>query len=41
MSSHTEKVEIVVEDETIAGTMVSPQSKVPGVLFVHGWGGSQ
>jgi dienelactone hydrolase len=41
MASHSEKVEIMVEEETIAGTMVSPQAKVPGILFVHGWGGSQ
>ena len=41
MPSHSEQVEIVVEEEVIAGTMVSPPRKVPGILFVHGWGGSQ
>ncbi len=25
----------------IAGTIVAPSRRVPGVLFVHGWGGSQ
>ena len=25
----------------IAGTVISPATKLPGVLFVHGWGGSQ
>lgn len=25
----------------IAGTLVSPPPKMPGVLFVHGWGGSR
>ena len=25
----------------MAGTFLAPHSKVPGVLFVHGWGGSQ
>lgn len=41
MSVHSEKVDIKVEGETIAGTLLSPSSKVPGILFVHGWGGSQ
>ncbi|MDH0897458.1 MULTISPECIES: alpha/beta fold hydrolase [Pseudomonas] len=41
MPSLSEQVEIRVDDDVIAGTMVSPQTKVPGVLFVHGWGGSQ
>ncbi|WP_252273324.1 alpha/beta hydrolase family protein [Pseudomonas subflava] len=41
MTSCSEKVEIQVEEEVIAGTMVSPRTKVPGILFVHGWGGSQ
>lgn len=25
----------------MAGTFLAPRNKVPGVLFVHGWGGSQ
>ncbi len=41
MGTSSTSVEIVVQDEHIAGTFLAPQSKVPGVLFVHGWGGSQ
>lgn len=41
MTAQSESVEIIVDDESIAGTLLSPESKVPGVLFVHGWGGSQ
>lgn len=41
MSIHSEKIDIKVAGETIAGTLISPGSKVPGILFVHGWGGSQ
>lgn len=41
MSAQIKKVDIHVDDESIAGTILSPEAKVPGVLFVHGWGGSQ
>ncbi|UYO94665.1 alpha/beta hydrolase family protein [Pollutimonas sp. M17] len=41
MGTSSEPIEIVINDEHIAGTFLSPQSKVPGILFVHGWGGSQ
>ncbi|HSC85460.1 MAG TPA: alpha/beta fold hydrolase [Pseudomonas sp.] len=41
MPAHSEPVEITVDDEVIAGTLLTPERKVPGVLFVHGWGGSQ
>ncbi len=41
MGTSSTTVEIVVQDEHVAGTFLAPQSKVPGVLFVHGWGGSQ
>jgi pimeloyl-ACP methyl ester carboxylesterase len=41
MSTHEETLEIAVEDERIAGTLVTPGTLLPGVLFVHGWGGSQ
>lgn len=41
MGTSSHSVEIRVEDEIMAGTFLAPQSKVPGVLFVHGWGGSQ
>jgi pimeloyl-ACP methyl ester carboxylesterase len=41
MPTLDEPVYIRVEDEHILGTLISPGTLVPGVLFVHGWGGSQ
>jgi pimeloyl-ACP methyl ester carboxylesterase len=41
MSTLEETVEIGVDAERIAGTFVTPGTLLPGVLFVHGWGGSQ
>ena len=41
MPTLDEPVYIRVEDKHILGTLVSPGSLVPGVLFVHGWGGDQ
>src|SRR5512141_2423293 len=41
MPTRDEPVTIVVDEEKIAGTIVAPSRRVPGVLFVHGWGGSQ
>jgi pimeloyl-ACP methyl ester carboxylesterase len=41
MATRDELVEIAVDDQHIAGTLVSPATTVPGVLFLHGWGGSQ
>lgn len=34
-------LEIPVDDQHIAGTLVTPGTLIPGVLFIHGWGGSQ
>jgi uncharacterized protein len=41
MSTRDDVVDIAVDDQHIAGTVVSPGITIPGVLFVHGWGGSQ
>jgi pimeloyl-ACP methyl ester carboxylesterase len=41
MPTHDEMVTIEVDGESLAGTLVTPGTLVPGVLFVHGWGGSQ
>jgi len=41
MLTRDEPVYIRVEDEHILGTLISPGTLVPGVLFVHGWGGDQ
>lgn len=41
MATHDETINITVDDEQIAGTIVTPAVRLPGVLLVHGWGGSQ
>lgn len=41
MGTRSDSVWISVDDEHLAGTFLAPGHKVPGVLFVHGWGGSQ
>lgn len=41
MVASSETIDIRVDGETIAGTFLEPQARIPGVLFVHGWGGSQ
>lgn len=35
------RVRIKVENGHLDGTVLVPKTTVPGVLFVHGWGGSQ
>ncbi|MBU3056640.1 alpha/beta hydrolase family protein [Pseudomonas indica] len=41
MNTRSEALEIAVDDEQIDATLLAPSAKMPGVLFVHGWGGSQ
>ena len=41
MATYDEATTIDVGGERIAGTFVAVRTQVPGVLFVHGWGGSQ
>ena len=41
MATRDHTIDIRVDDERIAGTLITPNTKLPGVLFVHGWGGSQ
>ena len=36
-----DQLEISVDAERIRATLVSPSARLPGVLLVHGWGGSQ
>jgi pimeloyl-ACP methyl ester carboxylesterase len=31
-------IDIAVDDQLIAATMVFPRTLIPGVLFIHGWG---
>jgi len=41
MTKCQEPVYIRVGDEHILGTLITPGTLMPGVLFVHGWGGDQ
>ena len=41
MPTRDEPVYLRVENEHILGTLIMPGSLIPGVLFVHGWGGDQ
>jgi dienelactone hydrolase len=41
MATHDEAVEIPVGGQRIPGTLVAPDTGVPGVLFVQGWGSGQ
>lgn len=41
MAATSEPIELLVGTEAIAGTLLAPQQRMPGILFVHGWGGSQ
>ena len=41
MPTRDETLEITVGDRRIAATLVVPNTRMPGVLFLHGWGGNQ
>ena len=41
METRTESFEIAVDSDNIAATLLAPATVMPGVLFAHGWGGSQ
>jgi hypothetical protein len=41
MTTRANTVDIAVDGKHIAGTLVGPDTMVPGVLLVHGWDGSQ
>jgi hypothetical protein len=41
MTTRQRPVLVAVDGQSLAGTLVEPGRKVPGVLFVHGWGGGQ
>lgn len=41
MAIVSEPIELPTDEQSIAGTLLSPSPKLPGILFVHGWGGSQ
>src|SRR5437899_9407454 len=41
MPTRDQTIDVVVGDGRFSGTLVTPGTQIPGVLFVHGWGGSQ
>ncbi|MDZ5457286.1 alpha/beta hydrolase family protein [Azohydromonas lata] len=41
MSTREQAVDIEVDATSIDGTVITPGTAMPGVLFVHGWGGCQ
>lgn len=41
MPTRDDSIHIAIDDGYIDGTLVTPQTRIPGVLLVHGWGGSQ
>src|SRR5215212_1603675 len=41
MTTRDERIDISVDDQRISGTLVTPTTVVPAVLFLHGWGGTQ
>lgn len=41
MAVTSEAVTLASDGERMAGTFLAPEAEIPGVLFVHGWGGSQ
>ncbi|MCO4317997.1 alpha/beta fold hydrolase [Phyllobacterium sp. 21LDTY02-6] len=38
---HSSKIDIDVDAQRISGTFAFPDTGMPGVLFLHGWAGSQ
>ena len=41
MGTRLRHIRIPTGDRSIAGTLVAPNTMVPGALLVHGWDGSQ
>ena len=41
MGTHSETTSIEVGGQRLDATVLAPDAKLPGVLFIHGWGGSQ
>jgi hypothetical protein len=41
MPTRDDRIDIPVDDQQISGTLVTPATAVPAVLFLHGWGGTQ
>jgi dienelactone hydrolase len=41
MDIRLDNVSITVGGDRVSGTVLAPARRLPGILFVHGWGGSQ
>ena len=41
MATRDQTIDVAIGDGQIAGTLIMPGTRIPGVLFEHGWGGSQ
>ncbi|MCD0504876.1 alpha/beta hydrolase family protein [Bordetella petrii] len=41
MATYSEATSIASGGQDLSGTFLAPEMKIPGVLFIHGWGGSQ
>lgn len=41
MATSNHPVTINVDGQDLSGTFLAPATRMPGVLFIHGWGGSQ
>ena len=41
MDTRLETLRIPVDESSLEGTLLTPANRLPGVLFVHGWGGCQ
>jgi len=41
MAAQSESIHLTVGGQRLKATLLAPSAKMPGVLFVHGWGGSQ
>lgn len=41
MDIRLDSVSITVGGDRVSGTVLAPARRLPGILFVHGWGGSQ
>lgn len=37
----TDHIEIAIDDDSMAGSLCEPGMGIPGILFIHGWAGSQ